>query len=64
MGGASWCHSFIFGLGTELFILSLLVGLGAVFNALVCRIWGEADEEAAIADRRMTAQGITNRRAA
>jgi hypothetical protein len=45
MCGAWLCHTRIFSLGVELLILSILVGFGAVVNALVCRIWGEAGEE-------------------
>ena len=51
MCGAWLCHSWIFGLGIELLILSVLVGLGAFLNALMCRIWGETGEEAVTADR-------------
>ena len=64
MCGAWWCHSVIFGLGTELLIFSLLVGLGAVLNALICRIWGETGEEVATADRSMTAEEPPTHRAA
>jgi len=64
MCGAWLCHTWIFSLGTELLILSLLAGLGAVLNVLMRRIWGEADEEAATADRNMTAEEPTNSRAA
>jgi hypothetical protein len=62
---AAWlCHSWFFSLGSELLILSLLAGMGAVLNVLMCRIWGEAGEEAATADGSMKAQELTNRRAA
>ncbi len=64
MCGAWLCHTWIFSLGTELLILSLLAGLGAVLNVLMRRIWGEADEEAATGDRGMTAEEPTNSRAA
>ena len=47
MCGAWLCHSWIFSLGSELFIVSLLAGMGAVLNVMMCRIWGEAEEEAA-----------------
>lgn len=56
MCGVWLCHTWIFSFGIELLILSLLTGLGAVLNALMCRIWGEADQDAAIADRSMTAE--------
>jgi len=56
MCSAWWCHSWIFGLGIELLILSILVGLGAFLNALMCRIWGEIGEEAVTTDRSMTAE--------
>ena len=62
---AAWlCHSWIFSLGIELSVLGLLAGMGAVLNAFMCRIWGEAGEEAATADRNMKAEEPTNRRAA
>ena len=64
MCGASLCHSWILGLGIELLILSILVGLGAFLNALMCRIWGETGEEAVTADRTMTAEAPTISRAA
>ena len=64
MCGAWLCHSWIFGLGIELLIISLLVGFGAVVNALMCRIWAEAGEEAITADRSMTAEEHTISRAA
>ena len=64
MCGAWLCHTWIFSLGTELLILSLLAGLGAVLNVLMHRIWGEADEEAATANRNMTSEEPTNSRAA
>jgi len=51
MCGAWLCHSWIFGLEIELLILSILMGLGAFLNALMCRIWGETGEEAVTADR-------------
>jgi hypothetical protein len=38
MCGAWLCHSWIFGLGIELLILSVLVSLGAFLNALMGRI--------------------------
>ena len=54
---AAWrCHSWIFSLGSELFLFSLLTGFGALVNAPVCRIWGEAGEEAALAVRGSTAK--------
>jgi len=56
MCGAWVCHSWIFSLGIELLILSFLACLGAVLNALVCRIWGEAGEVAVRSDRSMTAR--------
>jgi hypothetical protein len=49
-----FCHSWIFGLGVELLILSILAGFGAVVNVLVCRIWGEVGEEATTAERSIT----------
>jgi hypothetical protein len=62
---AAWlCHSWFFSLGIELLIVSLLAGLGAVLNAMMCRIWREAGEEAATADRSMTAEEPRNSRAA
>jgi hypothetical protein len=62
---AAWlCHSWFFSLGIELLIVSFLAGLGAVLHALMCWIWGDADEEVATVDRSMTAQEPTNRRAA
>jgi len=64
MCGAWLCHTWIFSLGIELLILSLLAGLGAVLNAVICRIWGEGDQGAAIDDRSMTAEESTNSRAA
>ena len=64
MCGAWLCHSWIFGLGIELLQLSVLVGLGAFLNALMCRIWGETGEEALIADRSMTAEAPRISRAA
>ena len=61
---AAWlCHSWFYSLGIELLILSLLAGMGAVLHVLMCRIWGEAGEEAGTADRSMTAQEATHRRA-
>ena len=62
---AAWlCHSWFYSLGIELLILSLLAGLGTVLNALMCRIWGEAGEEAATIDRSMRGQEAAHRRAA
>ena len=46
MCGAWLCHTWIFSLGIELLILSVLVGLGAFPNALMCRIWEETGEVA------------------
>jgi len=64
MCGAWLCHTWIFSLGIELLILSLLVGLGVVLNAMLCRIWREADQAAATDDRSITAEESTNSRAA
>ena len=64
MCGAWLCHTWIFSLGIELLILSFLACLGAVLNALMCWIWGEAGEEAVRADRSMTAQEPMSRSAA
>jgi hypothetical protein len=42
---SAWlCHTRIFSFGVELLIFSILMGFGGIVNALVCRIWGEADE--------------------
>ena len=52
---AAWlCDSWIFSLGSELFIFSLLTGFGAVVNALMRRIWRDAGQEAATAVRGRT----------
>ena len=64
MCGGWLCHSWIFGFGIELLILSLLVGLGAFVNALMCRIWGEASEEISTVDRSTTTENHTINRAA
>ena len=64
MCGAGLCHSWIFGVGIELFILSILMGLGAFLNALMCWIWGDTGEAAVTADRRMTGEAPTISRVA
>jgi Na+-transporting methylmalonyl-CoA/oxaloacetate decarboxylase gamma subunit len=64
MCGPWWCHSWIFGFGVELLIFSLLVGFGAFVSALVCRIWGDANEEASTANRSTTAEEHTIDKAA
>ena len=56
--------SWMFSLRSELFIFSLLTSFGAVVNALMCRIWAEAGEETATADRGMTPEEHTITRAA
>ena len=43
---------------------SLLTSFGAVVNALMCRIWAEAGEETATADRGMTPEEHTVTRVA
>ena len=62
MGGA--CDNPIFSLVVEFLNLCLIAGLGAFLNAVLCRIWGEAGEDLAPADRSMTAQEPMTRRAA
>jgi hypothetical protein len=58
------CDSWIFGLGIELLIVSLLMGFGGLVYAFMCRIWVEVGEEAATADRSMPAEEHTIRRTA
>ena len=59
-----FCHTWIFSLGIEALILGLFLVVGAVVNALVCRIWGEADEEGTTVERSMTMDKNTISKAA
>ena len=63
MCGALHCHTWIFSFGIELLIFGFHLGLAAVVVLLVCRVWGEPDEEAATVGR-MPTEEHTKRRAA
>jgi Na+-transporting methylmalonyl-CoA/oxaloacetate decarboxylase gamma subunit len=56
--------SWIFSIGIVLFMLSLLTGFSALVSALMCRIWGEVRDDAAIARTSRTPEEPPFRKAA
>ncbi len=57
-------HSWIFSIGTVLFILTLLTGFSALVSVLMSRIWGEAPDDAATARMSRTPEEPPFRKAA